>query len=70
MGVKNQYEKVDYTELQLLRREIAELRNEAAAFKAQSKLLENLISIAGFFYRRGSIKSSITNYIRCCYRTN
>lgn len=47
MGVKNQYEKVDYTELQLLRREIAELRNEAAAFKAQSKLLENLISIAG-----------------------
>ena len=47
MGVKNQYEKVDNTELQLLRREIAELRNEAAAFKAQSKLLENLISIAG-----------------------
>jgi len=47
MGVKNQYEKVDYTELQLLRREVAELRNEAAAFKAQSKLLENLISIAG-----------------------
>lgn len=46
MGVKNQYEKVDNTELQLLRQEIAELRNEAAAFKAQSKLLENLISIA------------------------
>ena len=46
MDVKKQYEKVDYTELQLLRREVAELRNETAAFKAQSKLLENLISIA------------------------
>lgn len=47
MGVHNQSERVDDAALELLRQEIAELKNEAAAFKAQSKLLENLVSIVG-----------------------
>ncbi|KST65743.1 GAF domain-containing SpoIIE family protein phosphatase [Mastigocoleus testarum] len=47
MGVLNQSETVDDAALELLRQEIAELKNEAAAFKAQSKLLANLVSIAG-----------------------
>ncbi|MEB3220198.1 MAG: GAF domain-containing SpoIIE family protein phosphatase [Nostocales cyanobacterium 94392] len=59
MGVKNQYETVDYTELELLRREIAELKNEAAAFKAQSKLLENLISMAGSSTEGEVLKSAL-----------
>lgn len=47
MGVINQSETVDDAELELLLQEIAKLKNEAAAFKAQSKLLANLVSTAG-----------------------
>ncbi|MEA5549556.1 SpoIIE family protein phosphatase [Anabaena cylindrica UHCC 0172] len=39
-------QQVDYQELEALRREVAELRNEEAAFNAQSKLLEKLVSMA------------------------
>ncbi|MEA5574974.1 GAF domain-containing SpoIIE family protein phosphatase [Anabaena sp. UHCC 0451] len=46
MNFNNQTQAVDYTELESLRREVAELRNEGAAFKAQSHLLEKLVSMA------------------------
>lgn len=46
MNFNNQTQAVDYEELQLLRQQVAELRKEEAAFKAQSQLLEKLVSIA------------------------
>ncbi|MEA5619028.1 SpoIIE family protein phosphatase [Cronbergia sp. UHCC 0137] len=46
MDFKNQDEESNYSELESLRREVAELRNEEAAFKAQSKLLEKLVAMA------------------------
>jgi phosphoserine phosphatase RsbU/P len=46
MNFNNQSQAVDYQELESLRQEVAQLRNEEAAFKAQSKLLEKLVSMA------------------------
>ncbi|NET00380.1 MAG: SpoIIE family protein phosphatase [Sphaerospermopsis sp. SIO1G2] len=46
MSEQHQSQQVDYQELEALRKEVAELRNEEAAFKAQSQLLEKLVSIA------------------------
>jgi sigma-B regulation protein RsbU (phosphoserine phosphatase) len=46
MNGQNQSQQLDYEELKALRQEVAELRNEKAAFKAQSQLLEKLVSMA------------------------
>ncbi|WP_353932771.1 GAF domain-containing SpoIIE family protein phosphatase [Okeanomitos corallinicola TIOX110] len=45
MNDQNQAQQTDYEELEALRKEVAELRNEEAAFKAQSQLLEKLASM-------------------------
>jgi sigma-B regulation protein RsbU (phosphoserine phosphatase) len=46
MNFNNQTQTVDYKELESLRCEVAKLRNEKAVFKAQSHLLEKLVSMA------------------------
>lgn len=50
MGVQNQFKECDEDELEALRQEVAELKtalkNEEAAFQAQSKLLEKFVMMA------------------------
>jgi sigma-B regulation protein RsbU (phosphoserine phosphatase) len=46
MDFNNQSDEDELQEIEILRQQIARLKNEEAAFKAQSKLLEKLVSIA------------------------
>ncbi len=46
MGIQDQSKEQLIEELELLRREVAELKVNKAAFEAQKKLLENLVIMA------------------------
>jgi len=59
MSFNNQIQAVDYEELEALRREVAELRNEGAAFKAQGHLLEKLVSMARSATEREVLKAAL-----------
>ena len=61
MNFNNQTQTVDYKELESLRCEVAKLRNEKAVFKAQSHVLEKLVSMARSSTEGEVLKSALQN---------